>query len=146
MAHRARWFGVPIAFAALLLVVLYVWWNYGPPSPVDPALAATGIGSIGWIAVQAMVAGVVTLIVTALARWALPPITWREVGCVAVGAVVAQFVSGYVTYLTAGPTTTKGDEIVRTALTYACVLLVSGIWIRRSRRRDAGAQLQRSSG
>jgi hypothetical protein len=95
---------------------------------------------------QALVGGAVALIVTALVRWALPPITWREVALVAVAAVVADVVGGYSRYLATGPNTTNGTEVLWTGGVFAVVLLVSGIWIRRRRRHGAGTQLRGSNG
>jgi hypothetical protein len=132
MARIFKWLAVPLAFTALLFVVLYLWWNYGPPTPVDPSLAAMGVGSIGWLMSGSLTDGIVVLVVTVLALGVLPPLNWRQVGYVAVATVAAHWIAESV--WVSGRETTNGAEILRMALSYACVLIASAILARRAQR------------
>jgi hypothetical protein len=138
MAHFLKWLCVPLIFTAVLFVVLYLWWNYGPPTPVSPALAAKGVGSSGWVASRALISGIPALIVTVLAVVVLPRISWWPVLYIGVGAVAAHWWLSTLWYWFSGSTqTTNGADVIRAAISQACVLLVSAICLRG--RRSSGA-------
>ena len=140
MALFFKWLSVPVVFTATLIALLYLWWNYGPPTPVDPVLPAEGVGSIRWLVSSAVTDGLVILIITVLAFAALPSISWRQVGYIAIGTVSMYWIVNTFAMSLGGRETTNGAEVIRTALSYAVVLLVSSIWIRRSRRHSADRQ------
>jgi hypothetical protein len=96
MILKLKWFGVPVAFAVFEFCLLYVWWTYGPPTPVDDSLAAMGVGSLSWIASATFLISVVVFIVTALVFAFLPPISWKQVCYVALGTVWLNAMSGYI--------------------------------------------------
>ncbi len=79
-----------------------------------------------------MFQGGVLLVLTGLLLWALPRILVRHAVYVASASVVSRWLVDLAAIYVSGPITNNGERLDRTVVTYAVVLLLSSVVIRRA--------------
>jgi hypothetical protein len=123
------WLLVPVGYAVLEFLTLFVWWHVSglliEPTP--------GAGPVPGLVSRLLLTGAVSTIVLLLALAMLPRIQWRHALYISVAAVIANWITAWSWILTAGPSVTNGSQVLLTAGTFALVLLVGSLLIRRVR-------------
>ena len=133
-AARARWkwLMVPGGHAALTFFWLLASWWWVQPAEAGALNFSLDPAALKWIAKEAIYQCGIILPVTCLLLAALPRIHLRHAVYISVASAVAAYVVHSAAAYLRRPITTNGEHLMDIVLTYALVLLISGVLIRRS--------------
>jgi hypothetical protein len=131
--NRWNWLLAPVGYATLAFLFFLGEWWWQQPTESGSLNFSLDARALRLIFKEALYQGVIVLVITSISLSMLPRIQLRHAVYVSLASLVAMYVVGFAAAWMRTPITTNGGQLMAIVATYAVVLLISAVIIRRSK-------------